>query len=451
MGQRRERLIALGADALADILLDAEEWNEDVQDKVDRAIAPPAENVRRFKAKLRGIGRRKGVLGWGESTRFARELEGLLDDLRAGIQDPMVGVELTLAFYEGDDAVFHYCDDSLGNIGDVFRHDAAHLFAHYASQCEDKRWLCDQIVKVLGDDGFGVRDSIVSHAAEYLPEPDMRNLVGRFRDLAQETDDEYGSHHWTSQIETLARQLKDAPLFEQTRCAAWPDLSTASCLDIARVYLECDDARSALTWIERLPKEETFRASARDDLLLRVYEKLGKTDKMAEIAWRQFRSYRSVRTLDALLAIIGEERREEVLQESVEAIRAAEGLIISAVVFLVDVGRMDAAEERLIARADELDGEHYSNLLPLAQAMEGDGRLLAAALAYRALLDSILRRGISKYYHHGVRYLKKLDDLSPCIADWRAFPAHPTYVSSLRDAHGRKRSFWSRYGDAAGG
>jgi len=72
-------------------------------------------------------------------------------------------------------------------------------------------------------------------------------------------------------------------------------------------------------------------------------------------------------------------------------------------------------------------------------------KTLAATMVYRALLESILARAVSKYYTHGVRYLRKLDQLAAKVEDWRGHPNHAAYMAQLKEDHGRKRSFWSRY------
>jgi hypothetical protein len=113
--------------------------------------------------------------------------------------------------------------------------------------------------------------------------------------------------------------------------------------------------------------------------------------------------------------------------------------------FLIELERMDEAETYLLDRADQLNGDDYDGLLPLAEAMETAERHVAATVVFRALLDAILRRGQTKTYPHGVRYLKKLDRLAESIADWRGQRHHSAYLQQLRDTHGRKRSFWSRY------
>jgi len=87
--------------------------------------------------------------------------------------------------------------------------------------------------------------------------------------------------------------------------------------------------------------------------------------------------------------------------------------------FLIAMGKVDEAEAYLLGRAIQLDGNHYGSLLPLAEAMESESRHLSASLIYRSLLISILERGYTKAYPHGVRYLKKLDKLAVAISDWK--------------------------------
>jgi len=166
---------------------------------------------------------------------------------------------------------------------------------------------------------------------------------------------------------------------------------------------------------------------------------------MTETAWRLFRNCRSRSTLDMLLQALGESERERVIEEQVGAIMGSATLSYDDAAFLVDMGRLDDASEYLFRYRDQLDGDLYQFLLPLAKALEEGGRFLGATLVYRSLLESILDRAQSRYYHHGVRYLKKLDTLSPAINDWRGLLAHEEYKESLLEAHGRKRSFWSKY------
>lgn len=408
-------------------------------------MATTQESVASIKAQMAALRRMRRFVDWRESSAFAQELCSLIEDLAATVSDPRTGVELVATFYETDDVVFNHCDDSNGSIGEVFRHDARALFVHYAARYEDKEWLASLVLKLNRHDGFGLRDHLFDCAADYLPPEVMRGLINSLWKLADEETNEYRRRHWLSGIESLATQLKDAPAFERARRASWPTPGTAACVDIAAAYLASGDAATALSWLERIPEGETFQADERDQLLLEVHRELGNREQQETVAWRMFRRCRCPETLETLLSVIGEEQRGRVIDEAVRDILASEEISYPDAVFLVSSKRMEAAETYLLARADQLDGYYYECLLPLAESMGKDSRFLAASIIYRALLESILGRAQSKYYHHGVRYLRKLDALARKIEDWRGVLPHDLYADSLRRTHARKTSFWSRY------
>jgi hypothetical protein len=158
-----------------------------------------------------------------------------------------------------------------------------------------------------------------------------------------------------------------------------------------------------------------------------------------------FRRARSAASLDRLVAMLGEDRRDEIAAGEVREILHDPTLSYVDAGFLVEIEQYDAAETYLIDRAGEIDGDYYDRLLPIAEAMVATTRPLAASVVYRALIESILKKARSKIYHYAVRYLKKLDLLSTQISDWKSVPDHGTYFESLRAKHGRKTSFWSRY------
>ncbi|MEN6521628.1 MAG: DUF6880 family protein [Armatimonadota bacterium] len=441
----RERLIHLRAEKLADILVELRGESDKVGDMIKRTTATPSENKKRFKAKLAGLKRARRFIDWRGASDFADELEQMLADLEAGVDDPKTGVEMVAAFFEADDPIFNRCDDSDGSVGDVFRGTACALFVHYASRCADKAWLVDKLMELYAEDEYGVRDVLLAAAHRFLPQESLRDLADRLWQRSQmERPDTYESRHWLLVLESVARQLKDAALYEKAQRAARPELSTSAQIDIAQVYLEAGDPQTALTWLERV-QGETFRSSDRDDLLLAVYRELGDKDKAAVVAWRIFRSYRSDDTLKTLLFVIGDSERERVIADELPVILSEKELSYSDVEFLIASGRIDEAETYLLSHADEFEGDYYTRLLPLAESMEKNRRWLAASLIYRALLNSILARAVSKYYHHGVKYLKKLDSLAGKVSDWKQFENHASYKSELSQIHGRKTSFWARY------
>ena len=442
---RKQKLIDLGAESLAEALLNLAVHSDEADDLIEQLIATPKENVHRFKKKLSGLKSSRRFIDWRGAADFARELEMLLQDLKSGVDDPLTGVELVAAFYEADSTIFEMCDDSSGSIGDVFRYDAKELFVDYASRCADKQKIADIILKVNQKDNYGIRDTLIDCAGECLPEKIIRIMITALQKWADKEKDEYGKHHHLMLIESLARQIKDAKLFEKTRIASWENLSTAALIDIARVYLESNDVETAHSWLKKIPEGETFQAYERDKLLEEIYHKQGDSEKLTDILFQKFRDYHSTDTLQAFLDVIGQDKRDEVVADEVEQILKTERLRESDVEFLIAVGRIEEAEEYLLGRADQLDGNHYGSLISLAEKMESESRHLAVSLIYRSLLISILERGYTKAYPHGISYLKKLDKLSAVITNWKNFNHHEAFKEQIIEAHGRKRSFWSKY------
>jgi len=442
---KKQKLISLGADALAEALLELAIHSDEVDNLVERLTATPAENVRRFKKNLSRMKHSRRFIDWRGSAGFSRELEMLLQDVKAGVKDPLTGIELVAAFFEADSTIFEMCDDSSGNIGEVFRYDAKELFVDYASHCNDKEKIANIILKLNQKDDYGIRDTLINCASEYLPEAVMRTIIDTLQKRADKEKDEYGKRHHLRLIESLARQVKDAELFEKTRIASWGKLSTAAHIDIAQVYLESGDVDTAHSWLKKIPEDETFQTYERDKLLLEIYQKQGHFEKLTDLLYREFRSYHSIDTLQALLDVIGHDKRDVVIDDEIVQIQKTDSLRESDAEFLIAVGKIDAAEAYLLQRADQLDGNRYGSLLSLAESMETENRYLAASLIYRSLLNSILERGYIKAYTHGVRYLKKLDKLAVTISDWNKFNHHEAFKERIMQAHGRKQSFWSKY------
>ena len=183
----------------------------------------------------------------------------------------------------------------------------------------------------------------------------------------------------------------------------------------------------------------------RDQLLLDLHGQRGEKEKQIHVAWQMFQRHRSSNSLRRLLAFIGDEKRDVVIAGEAAKILDDKDLSLSDALFLIKSGRIDDAEQYLLVRADQLNGDLYDILLPLAETLESKQRFLVASLIYRALLDSILRRGQTRTYPHGVRYLKRLDGLAGSISVWSGVDDHKTYQEQLRRMHGRKTSFWPRY------
>lgn len=398
-----------------------------------------------IKRRLSALNRRGGFVDYLESGSFSRELEELLLEIEGIAENPRHGVELITVFIQTDSAVLGNADDSNGSIGDVYKYSARDSFVRYAIQCEDKGWLYDVLLGLYSHDEYGVRDSLLESAISFLPEPWLRRMTDQFWELAVQESGEYRRRHWFLGVEMIARQLKDAGLFERARRTMWPDLSTAACLDIAEVYFESGDATSALRWLERVPPDERFKDDERDRLLLNIVIKIGDRSRTEQVAWRIFRRYRSEETLSLLLSAVGQEQRDDILKGEIDLIQQDTTFNYSNVDFLIETEYVGVAERYVIDRREQINGEFYPELLSWAKKFERHERHLVLTIIYRALLDSILRRGISKYYSHGIRYLRKLDQIAPKLVTLSIISEHEDYKATLVSIHKRKFAFWSKY------
>ena len=444
---RRKKLVNLGAEALADALLELAKQNDRAEAIIVRMLASPKENIRRIKARIAAVKRSRRFVTRRESFALAQKLETLLEDIRASVTEPETGLRLVAAFYDADEGALGNSDDSDGDIGDVYRITARDLFVEYAKRHPDPTWPAELAFELNQVDDYGVRDSLIHAAAEYLPKPDLRAMTDRLQAAVDDASDESERCRRLLLLESLAQQAGDAKLYEKTALddsESPPEESVI--LDIASVHLASGDAQTALAWIEKTPPEHSHLEPSRNRLLLDIYEGLGDTAKQTEVAWRLFRQHRCAKTLEKLLSLIGEERRDEILLREITSILSEPRLFVTDVRFLMELGRIDEAETYLLRRADALNGNMYESLLPLAKEMETAGRPLAASMIYRALLNSILQNARTTAYPSGARHLRKMDELANSISDWNGFCDHATYVAELRRFHYRKTSFWSRYG-----
>jgi len=442
----RKRLVALGVERLAHALVCLAAENDDATAAIDRMVSLPEEMARRCLEKVRVLKRKRGFVDWRGTASFRKKVEDVLKDIEEGIDDPRIGVELMAAFVETDDKVLGNCDDSGGSIGDLYRFRAVRLFSGYAQGCADKEWLSQLILSLNREDNYGIRHLLVDSAKEYLPEKNIRKLINSFQELACKQGDERERGGFLMCVESLARQVKDAPLFEKTRIAAWGKTPVAACLDIAEVYFESGDSDKALHWMEKIPHGERFKAQERDDLLARIYKNIGDFGKLHEVALRNFRRHRSKKALVRLLEVIGSEKRDEVVAGEVDLIMMGIHFSLCDAVFLLDTGRPDQTEKYLLNRVEQVEASDYKSFQRFAIKLEENKLLLGAVVVYRVLLGSILDRRLNSAYSSGARYLRRMETLSRSIDDWRGLDNHQSYFKMLKEKHGRKSSFWSHFG-----
>lgn len=444
MDERRIRLINLGAERLAVALIDLAVHSIEAERLVERLVSEPEANLQRFRNQLAALAGQQNFRNWRESTIYARELEAILEELRYGAEDPEEGLAMLAEFYASDRTILEHCDDSNGEVGNTFRFQAMELFVEFAQGCHDENIVMQTILTLNEEDNYGLRDTLISNASRMLPEPKIRDMISLLQQSPESPGYSYPLQHKALLIESLARQIKDAPLFEKTRIQSWDRLNSAAYVDIARVYLESGDPATAFQWLQKIEKEDHFRDYERDVLLEEIFRTQGRMEDLIQLQDRRFREHPSLKTLQARLDLVGEERRSQILAEETRIIMDTPALDLEGALFLAETGSMEALETYILARHNQVSGLYYNYLIPIADALETGQRFLPSSLIYRTLLVSILQRGYAKAYPHGITYLHKLDRMAAKICDWGQFESHEQFEQGIRRDHGRKSSFWKQ-------
>jgi hypothetical protein len=402
-----------------------------------------------FKKRLAAFKRRK-FKPYGYSSKYAAELAEALQGLEGAEDDPKGAITALLAFFTADQIILNQCDDSNGSIGDVFRINAADLFVRFATRCDDKQWIIEQLLPLLDNEPFDFRCMLFKDMAVFMPEPIMRQAVTRLWELF-ELNGRNDLSSFIFALEYLAWQLKDpALLIEVISCKnatrrTGHDLPVAYIIDIALLYFQCDDLANARSWIERIPVTESFKKKERDALMAAIYKKLGDTEALTQTMWRMYRADRGLDSLNRLIAVVGESEREGIVKQAIADIMRGKEFKGEDAHYLFELGRIDYVERYIIKHAKNIEGDFYWIPLNLIDDLKPHNKPLATSVLYRALLDSILVRAKSVIYHHGVSYLKKLEKLAPTISDWQGLPDHTAYFAAVRVQHKQKSSFWRQY------
>lgn len=437
----KEKLIAVPPEKLVELIVELSADDDVSWSKVERLVSNPTDNSKRFLRRLEDIKTRGGFIPWKYSSDFSDELEDLLADLDSGVASPEEGFKLIFDFYKADASFFEQADDSSGHIGDVFRGTAIDLFVKFASQISDKKLIINHLLELLKDDGYGVRDDLIGHASQFLSESELRHLFELVEGGASEKNGRYDS--W--KLQSLAKQLKDAPLYEKLARRGDREPNSRILVDIAEVYFLANDFIKAQEVLDSINPEDTFGRHEQEDLQKKLYLRLGKTVELYKIVYDAFQRYFSELTLRELIAVAGENRRTEFITEATEKIRARPKWNSQDADFLKYIGDANSLEELVLKHRAEIQSGIFYSAANTAEFLVDSSKYKAAVILYRGLIAETLKKSIAKYYHHAVNYLEILAQISPKIEFWDGIDDHTMYLQKLKKMHALKKSLWSQY------
>ncbi len=441
---RKQKLMALGLETLADLVLDMAKTVDKVDDRVNQLIAPSSINVLRVRNKIAAIHSNTQFIGYTQIFSFAVQLEELLEELKACAPDPCIGLELVAQFFETDSSVFENSDDD-GIIGDVYLGPAKDLFVAYASACPDKEKVVSLWLKVYIEGEYGARDSLMEHITDAFDKPVITLLQNKLMALVANEHNENKKQSYVRLLHSVNGQAKEAACFEDALQGKQVELPPLKILSLVRTLLERDEVESAQAWILKMPQDSSTHSHEIEKTLKEIYAKQGDTESLIALHYKNFKDFRRFSSFQDLLDVAGQDKCEEILAQELALITEDPRFDDYDAQFLSDVGMIDELEAYVFSRVEKLNGLSYYSLPGIAESLVKHECYLAATMLYRCLLDSIMERAYAKSYHHGVDYLHAMDTFSPLIRDWKGYPTHNAYKVRLLQENKRKTSFWNQY------
>lgn len=465
-----KNLAALGADRLAELLLDVTAGDAAARRRlrlelVSRGGGDVAGEIRK---RLVSIARSRSFVDWRKVKTLARDLEVQRETIAAHVTptSPGEAFDLLWRLLEMAPSIYERCDDSDGAIASVIASARDDLGAVAAGADQPVGVLADRVFAAVQANDYGQFDGLISLTAQALGPNGLGKLKAKFEALAADApvvapngerrviglsnrgpiyqDDYERSRHARlirSALTDIADALGDVDGFVG-RYSDEERANPAIAAAIAERMLAAGRAGEALAMLEGAA--DIFRQGGHwpdwQRMWIDVLDALGRYGDAQAERWRMFERALDVGYLRAYIKRLPDFDDIEAEERSLGfALRYAD--FHQALAFLMEWPAHDRAAGLIMARTNELDGNHYWLLTPAADALE-QRHPLAATLVLRAMIDFSLDAAKYKRYGHAARHLQTCEHLARRIEDWAGHPNHADYVSDLRRRHGRKSGFW---------
>ncbi|TRD17282.1 DUF6880 family protein [Palleronia caenipelagi] len=466
----KKNLVGLGAETLADLLLEAVKGDAARQRRVRMVLnaeQSPAEAAAEVRKRFSQIRRAKSWLDGSAQRKLARELKELIDLIgqRIGPEEAKTGFELLWALLGLSPQIQERTDDSYGVIGDVM--DAAmEAIADLAPRLTlDPEELAGTVFDALMDNGYGEYDGAIPALGEALGPKGLarlKTLAEAARAAPVEPVDVEGCgtlgdparifeilrDRRGRTLETILQDVADL----EGDVDAWLARYTPEQLTYhtiapaaAQRLLAAGRAEEALAVVQTClarqeARERAFDIPDVDEAHFACLKELGREEELQAALWTRFETRLCVPTLRDYLKRLPDFEDDEALIRAQEHVLAHPSLW-DALAFCLEWPDPALGARLVLSRAGELDGNAYEILTPAADALAPE-HPLAAVLIWRSMILFALEKARSSRYGHAARHLASCAAAEAAIDDYGPHPDHQSFVRSLRKDHGRKHGFW---------
>ena len=453
-----ESLAALGAEALAELLIAHAATDPALRKKLDMLLAGtegPGKLAAEIEKRIKTIGRSRSFVDWEKRKSLAHELDHLRATIatRLAKQDAARAIDLLWDFISIADAVMQRVGDGIGEVEAVF--DAAMADLGRLSAAEppgEGKALARRVLAYCEGDGVGATDALIRHMSEALGAGGRAEIRSKTEAALKAAPRSSGPQDWGAdakrrhlafRLALLADLENDADAFIAAIRAG--GLESTHALDVAERLATANRPAEALDWLDkprrRIEDDDEYGDDvAATDLRIAALEALGRKDEAQAVRWRHFERFLSAEHLRAYLKRLPDFEDFEAEQKALD-IAAAHKQAARGLAFFVEWRALDRADRLVRERLAALDGRLYEVLRPAAEALE-EKFPEAASLLYRRLIESVLERGSSKQYQYAARDLLSCVRLAPNLPVPGSIESHAAFVARLQKVHGRKYGFW---------
>ncbi|QPM92020.1 DUF6880 family protein [Pseudooceanicola algae] len=468
----KKNLVDLGAETLADLLLEAVKGDAARQRRVRMVLSANdgpeaiAADVRKRYASIR---RARSYISRKAQTKLAQELAELtqLIETRIAPDAPDAAFDLLWAQLHLAPAIHERTDDSWGTVGEVMDSamEAVSRLAPRLSTPPEP--LAEAIFEAIADDGYGAFDQAVPALAEALGTAGLARLkslaeAARAAPLAEDDLARYAfiSDREAREARALAGRNRTAEMILQDVADAEGDVDswlaqyTAEQLtyhtiapSAAQRLLAAGRPKDALALTEAaLPggANDDDDTPDLDEAHFACLAALGRREDLRAALWQRFERCLCPTALRRHLRLLPD-------FEDIEAEDAARQVVLAfqpiemALFYCLQAPDLPLAVELIETRIAEIDGDAYEVLTPLAETL-APSHPLSAVLLWRAMVDFALVRARSGRYGHAARHLAACGAADVEILDYGSHLSHADYLEALRRAHARKAAFLERAG-----
>ncbi|GAA3673713.1 DUF6880 family protein [Acetobacter lovaniensis] len=454
----KENLKALGADRLADLLVELSEQDAVLTRKLRMALtATHAKDKlgKEIEKRLRTIQRSRGFLPWDRIKPLAAELDALRQSILNDVATTDVGQAISAMrlLVELAPSVYERSDDSSGYLSDVFREAASDLGTLWGRQAgRDPAVTVRDLLTLLDGDGYGTCDHLLVSCGEALGTAGAAMLRTTLLTRLHKLPVSKGKENYradSARMQTLGhmRDLADAvgDVDAYIDAVGLSDRQPAYIGDVARRLLDKGRAQEALEWLGRETDETSRFRWENDDLRIEACEAVEDRDQAQSLRWKVFRDRLSLPHWQAYQRHLSDYDAIDVEELALNHIRnfPVRGVALST---LLEWPALDAAARLVREHTAELDGRDYGTLRPAADRLS-ESYPNEATLLYRLLVEAVLDKALSRYYSYAAKDLASCRLLAPMLTTADGMESHEAFMIRLKAQHKRKLGFWSLIGE----